>query len=155
VRFDGGGSQFAWHLDAGRRDSDDYEIPGFAHADAEPDDAFGVVPNSAAESQSAALGASWLRDNGFVGVGINAFDTQYGILPHEQESRRASRRREEVVRIDPSSGVDLQAAGNRRGTESVNVRLGVSDYDTSSSGATPSERSSERRATGCVSSAAQ
>src|SRR5688572_20734641 len=34
VRLDGGGSQFAWHLDAGRRDSGDYAIPGFVHADA-------------------------------------------------------------------------------------------------------------------------
>src|SRR5688572_22633734 len=33
VRLDGGGARLAWHFDAGRRDSDDYEIPGFAHAD--------------------------------------------------------------------------------------------------------------------------
>ena len=48
VRLDGGGTRFAWHFDAGRRDSDDYEIPGYAHADvdagnADPDDAFGVL----------------------------------------------------------------------------------------------------------------
>ncbi len=48
VRLDGGGTRFAWHFDAGRRDSDDYEIPGYAHADvdagnADPDEAFGVL----------------------------------------------------------------------------------------------------------------
>ena len=31
-RLDGGAGTFAWHLDAFRRDADDYEIPGFAES---------------------------------------------------------------------------------------------------------------------------
>ena len=66
-----GGAEACMAFDAGHRDSGDYEIPGFAHADVDmstagPDDAFGVLPNSAAESQSAAFGASWLGDTGIL-----------------------------------------------------------------------------------------
>jgi iron complex outermembrane recepter protein len=140
VRLDGGGSQFAWHLDAGRRDSGDYEIPGFAHADAdfaaaEPDAAFGVLPNSAAESESAAFGASWLRDNGFLGVGIKAFDTLYGIPGHVHEEEPLPGEpapEEEVVRIDlDQRRVDLRGGWeNLSGAiEGVNVRLGINDYE--------------------------
>jgi iron complex outermembrane recepter protein len=140
VRLDGGGSRFAWHLDAGRRDSDDYEIPGFAHADAdvadaEPDEAFGVLPNSAAESESAAFGASWLGDNGFLGVGINAFDTLYGIPGHAHEEEPLPGEpapEEELVRIDlDQRRVDLRGGWEdlSGAIEGVNVRLGVNDYE--------------------------
>jgi iron complex outermembrane receptor protein len=126
LRLDGGSGRFAWHFDAGRRDSDDYEIPAFANAavdfaTADPDDAFGVLQNSAAESDSAAFGASWLGDDGFVGVGINSFDTLYGI-PGE----------EEAVRIDLAQRrADVRAGwtGLAGAIEGMNVRFGVNDYE--------------------------
>ena len=132
VRLDGGGGKLAWHFDAGRRDSDDYEIPGFAHADLEavtagPDDAFGVLPNSAAESESAAFGASWLGDSGFVGASFNAFDTLYGIPSHTHAHGA-----EEGVRIDlqqrrfdARGGLDGLAGA----VEGVDVRFGITDYE--------------------------
>jgi iron complex outermembrane receptor protein len=131
VRLDGGGARFAWHLDAGRRESDDYDIPGFAHAevdvaDAPADEAYGFVPNSAAESESAAFGASWLGDAGFLGVGISAFDTLYGIPGDHDEHAEAP------VRIDLSQHrVDLRGGweGLDGIIEGVNVRLGVNDYE--------------------------
>jgi iron complex outermembrane recepter protein len=140
VRLDGGESQFAWHFDAGRRDSDDYAIPGFAHADAnavnaDPDEAFGVLPNSAVESESAAFGASWLGDNGFLGVGINAFDTLYGIPGHAHEEEPLAGEpapEAEAVRID----LDQRRLDLRGGWESlsgaiegVSFRVGVNDYE--------------------------
>ena len=140
VRLDGGGTRFAWHFDAGRRDSDDYEIPGYAHADvdagnADPDDAFGVLDNSAAESESAAFGASWLGDDGFVGLGINTFDTLYGIPGHVHEhagEEGGEARAEEAVRIDlRQRRLDLRGGweGPSGVVEGVNVRLGVNDYE--------------------------
>jgi iron complex outermembrane receptor protein len=122
LRLDGGGSKFAWHFDAGRRDSEDYEIPGLADIDAEPDAAFGFVPNSAAESDAAAFGASWLGDDGFLGVGLNSFDTLYGIPADEEEAVRIDL---EQRRFDVRGGLtELPGA-----IEAVNVRLGVSDYE--------------------------
>jgi iron complex outermembrane receptor protein len=133
LRLDGGSGPFAWHFDAGRRESDDYEIPGFAHTDADPsapdpDDVLGVVENSATESQGAAVGASWLGDAGFVGLGVNAFDTTYGIPGHHHEEGEEAA----AVRIDlEQRRVDLRGGwdGLAGGIEGVNVRLGVNDYE--------------------------
>jgi iron complex outermembrane receptor protein len=132
VRLDGGRGKLAWHFDAGRRDSDDYEIPGFAHADVDaatagPDDAFGVLPNSAAESESAAFGASWLGANGFVGASLNAFDTLYGIPAHTHAHGA-----EEAVRIDlRQRRFDVRGAwdGLSGAIDGIDVRFGASDYE--------------------------
>jgi iron complex outermembrane receptor protein len=137
VRLDGGGARVGWHFDAGRRDSEDYEIPGFAHgeadfADAAADEPYGFVPNSAAESESAAFGASWLRDAGFLGVGISAFDTLYGIPGHHHEHEEGEEEGEESVRIDlEQRRLDLRGGweGLDGAIEGFNVRVGVNEYE--------------------------
>lgn len=142
VRLDGGGSRFAWHFDAGRRESDDYNIPGYAHADvdagnADADDVFGVLENSAAESDSAAFGASWLGADGFLGLGISTFDTLYGLPGHshehgDEEGEEGEHHEEEAVRIDlEQRRLDLRGGwdGLSGAIEGVNVRLGVNDYE--------------------------
>lgn len=127
ARLDAGGSKFAWHFDAARRDSDDYEIPGFAHADAGPDDVAGFVPNSAAESDAAALGGSWLGDQGFFGAGMSLFDTVYGIPGHAHEGGA-----EPPVTIDLTQRrFDVRGGWMRPGSpiEAVNLRVGGNDYE--------------------------
>ena len=132
VRLDGGGAKLAWHFDAGHRDSDDYEIPGFAHADVDaatagPDDAFGVLANSAAESTSAAFGASWLGDNAYLGASLNAFDTLYGIPAHTHGHGA-----EEGVRIDlQQRRFDIRGGWDALSgaLDGIEVRFGVSDYE--------------------------
>jgi iron complex outermembrane receptor protein len=132
VRLDGGGAKLAWHFDAGHRDSDDYEIPGFAHADVDAstaglDDAFGLLPNSAAESQSAALGASWLAQNGFLGASLNVFETLYGIPAHTHGHAG-----EEGVRIDlKQRRLDVRGGWDGLGSaiDGLDVRLGVGEYE--------------------------
>jgi iron complex outermembrane receptor protein len=143
VRLDGGASNFAWHVDAGTRDSDDYEIPGFAHADADladpdPEDVFGIVENSAAESDSLALGASWLGDKGFIGIGVSMLDSLYGIPGHHHVHEEEggvpppAEEEEEVVRIDlEQQRVDLRGGWQdlQGAIEGVNVRVGMNDYE--------------------------
>jgi len=122
LRFDGGNARFAWHFDGASRESDDYDIPGFASVVPEPGDIPGVLANSAAESDAAAFGASWLGGNGFLGVGLNLFDTLYGIPGEEEEAVRIDLTQR---RVDLRGGLtDLSGA-----IEGVNVRLGVNDYE--------------------------
>ena len=42
----------------------------------------GLVENSDLSRQAFSLGGSWLRDNGFLGVSVSGFDTNYGIPGH-------------------------------------------------------------------------
>ena len=141
VRLDGGGARFAWHVDAGRRDSGDYDIPRFAHADvnagtADAEDAFGILPNSAAESESAAVGASWLADGGYLGASFNAFDTLYGIPGHHHEHEEGGLDEEDheadAVRVDlRQRRFDVRSGWNGMAgaIQGVNIRLGVNDYE--------------------------
>src|SRR5690606_25554876 len=68
LRLDGGAATFAWHFDALRRDSGDYEAPG-------P----GVVENSAVETGALAIGGSWIGENALFGLAVSRFETFYGI----------------------------------------------------------------------------
>ena len=108
LALDGGGEYFAWHLDGVSRETDDYEIPGFAdleageerheehaddldeeHAEDREEALPGLVGNSDLRGEAFSLGGSWLRDNGFLGVSVSGFETDYGIpghhAPHEDE----------------------------------------------------------------------
>lgn len=143
VRLDGGSGRLAWHFDAAGRDSDDYDIPGFAqreheqHADEAADEEGaherGVLENSAIETRSAAAGASWLGERGFLGASLRVFDTNYGVPGHEHEAGEDVEEHGEVpVRIDLTQRrLDLKGGwtGLTGAIEGVNVRIGVSDYE--------------------------
>ncbi len=121
VRFDAGGPQFAWHFDAARRDSDDYEIPGFARVAPEVGAVGGVLANSAAESNAAAFGAAWLGESGFFGASVNAFDTLYGVPGEEDVPVRIDLKQR---RLDVRGGW-MELAGF---VEAVTLRIASTDY---------------------------
>lgn len=96
LSLDGGGGNFAWHVDGSWRDSDDYDIPSAARRDLEDD--HGDDPghdddhdddhddnydrtlfNSFVESRSGTIGASWIGERGFIGASFRRFETEYGI----------------------------------------------------------------------------
>ena len=88
--LEGSVGQLAWHIDGVYRESNDLEIPGFAlnpalvdTADSEALDELaesrGVVRNTGARSNAQSVGASWIFDEGYVGVAFNRLDNQYGI----------------------------------------------------------------------------
>ncbi|MEM7220852.1 MAG: TonB-dependent receptor [Pseudomonadota bacterium] len=108
-KLKGGAGDFAWHLDASFKDSDVYEIPGFAESarfraqeeaeeeeeedgeehHEEEEEVRGKLPGSQFESSSFAGGASVVKDWGFVGVSVSRIESDYG-LPgghghHEEE----------------------------------------------------------------------
>ena len=92
VRLDGtsASGNVVFHFDALHRETDDFEIPGYAesaqaHGDAgqeQESSAFGLLPNSAIRTDSGALGVSWIGDRGFIGMGYSLFGTRYGVPGH-------------------------------------------------------------------------
>jgi len=136
--LDGGGDAFAWHFDAADRDTDDYEIPGFAEHEQQEGPIPGLLENSDLELASYSLGGSWLGEGSFFGLAVSGFDTQYGVpghahgheeepIPPEPEPGHA-----EAVRIDlEQTRVDLKGGwtGLGGGIESINLRFGVNDYE--------------------------
>lgn len=91
------GSRFAWHLSGLKRGTDDYNIPGFAEADHEEEEAHegeehageeevkGILENSAVETTRGALGLSWIGDAGYLGVSVSGLDYDYGVPGHGHE----------------------------------------------------------------------
>jgi iron complex outermembrane recepter protein len=122
LRLDGGRDAFAWHFDGLHRNSDDYDVPGFARAVPEPGDVPGTVPNSAVEIDSASLGGSWLSTRGFLGVAVNTFDSLYGIPGAEEEAVRIDL---EQTRVDVRGGwMGLGGA-----IDEITLRLAFNDYE--------------------------
>lgn len=103
VNLDGGSDDWAWHVDFQHRDTEDYEIPGFAesaalraaeeHGDDEHDEdghdeddhgeeeeAFGFVPNSDLTSTSGSVGFShFFGDTAVIGFSVSGLDSEYGL----------------------------------------------------------------------------
>lgn len=145
-----GSGRLAWHADYLRRKTGDYDIPGFAEADhddeaheegehEDEEEAFGVLPNSAIDSESGAVGASWVTERGFFGVSFSGLDSFYGVPghhheeeEHEDEEEGHEEEEEEDVRVDLSQrrfdfrGETVARFGPFRGAK---VRLGAADYE--------------------------
>ncbi|QVL46337.1 MAG: TonB-dependent receptor [Methylophilaceae bacterium] len=123
--IDIGNGQFAMHIDAYKRETNDLDIPGYAvsrrksQADGTPRENRGRLANSSAEADGAALGASLTFDNGYVGASVSTLNNNYGVVAKDD------------VRIDMTSDrwdiasefTDLGGLINR-----VKVRLAYTDY---------------------------
>ena len=134
LRLDGGAATFAWHFDALRRDSGDYEAPG-------P----GVVENSAVETGALAIGGSWIGENALFGLAVSRFETFYGIPgahPHhghhgEEDAEEGEDAHHDdadapLARIDlRQTRVDLKARWRNLGRafEQADLRIGLNAYE--------------------------
>ena len=183
-RLDGGGGKVAWHVDAFARESDDYDIPGFAesaalhaqeeeeeHHDEEGHDddhdheegdhheeeeheeeVSGYLPGSGLEVRGGSAGFSVVGERGFIGLAVSVLESEYGIPGHshahghhddeehheEEEHHDDDHEDEElhagegtpVVVLDQTR-IDLEAglANPLGGFESLNLRLGINDYE--------------------------
>ena len=190
-RLDGGGGNVAWHVDAFTRESDDYDIPGFAesaalhaqeeeeeHHDEEGHDAdhdheegdhdeeeehdeeeheeevSGHLPGSGLEVRGGSVGFSVVGERGFIGLAVSGLESEYGIPGHshahghhddheeeghhDEEEHHDDHEDEElhadegtpVVVLDQTR-IDLEAslADPMGGFESLNLRLGINDYE--------------------------
>jgi len=82
IELNGAHNSFAWHLDGLTRDTDDYEIDGFANDD-EPENR-DELSNSDVETDNHGFGASYISDKGMIGFGYNRFDTNFGVPGAEE-----------------------------------------------------------------------
>jgi iron complex outermembrane receptor protein len=86
-RLDGVTGNWVLHIDGLARDTDDYDIPGYAAAHPEEHDGHedeqalerGTLPNSSIRTRAGALGATWLGDAGYFGLSASTYRSNYGI----------------------------------------------------------------------------
>lgn len=95
--------------DVGQRETENYEIPGFARSaariaaeplapgDVEPS---GEAPNSFTSYNTYAGGASLLQDWGFAGVAVKRTETEYGLPPEEAAATLGGRIDLEQTRVE-------------------------------------------------------
>jgi len=152
ISLKAGRGPLVFHGGYDRRESEDLKIPGFAESAAlraqeegggeelaEEEEAFGVLPNSAVETTSGTVGASYVGHKGFFGAAWTGFDTLYGVPGghsheegHEGEEGEEHEGEAAPVRIDlRQRRVDLRGARTEPfgGFRAAKVRFGVTDYE--------------------------
>lgn len=99
LRLGLGAGPFAVRLSAAQRETDAYEIPGFAargghddhdhdHEDEDDDHdheepAFGIAPNTWTRYEAYTLGGSFVGDWGYIGLAARRTEGEYGLLGHD------------------------------------------------------------------------
>ena len=151
---DFGAGNLVFHVDGTFRETDDYEIPGFAESaefraleeaeeggeeeGEEEEEAFGSLDNSQTKSTSITGGVSYVGERGFLGVAVHKFDSDYGIPggheegeEEEEEEEGEEEEGEEQVTIDlDQTRLDLNAALEFDGLiEKVQFFGGYADYE--------------------------
>jgi iron complex outermembrane receptor protein len=140
----GGIGSLAWHVSGLRRRTDDYAIPGFAehqHEEEEghgeeggdEEEGFGVLENSAIETDRLAIGLSLVGEGGYFGVAVSGLNNDYGVPGHghEEDPPEEPGHEEEGVVIGleqrrfDAEGLWRAASGSIR---TVKGRFGYSDY---------------------------
>jgi iron complex outermembrane receptor protein len=147
ARLDADAGALTLHVDAFRRDSGDYRIPGFAFspalvaeelAEGEELEHFarGRLPNSALSTQGGGIGASWFGERAWFGASAGTYRTNYGIPPgahaHDEEGGEPAEEEEpEIVRLDMRQD-RFEFRGGLRGLgplEEINYRVTRSLYE--------------------------
>ena len=83
IELNGAFDSFAWHADWLARDTNDYDIDGFANED-EPENRGRLSNSDIDKTDNYSFGGSFIGDGGMIGLGYNRFDTEYGIPGAEE-----------------------------------------------------------------------
>lgn len=119
IELNGLARSFAWHLDGLSRDTNDYEIDGFANEE-EPEDK-GRLSNSDVETNNIGFGGSYINDQGMIGFAFSQLDTDYGVPGAEEGD----------IRIDLKQyRYESQAALNNptKTIDSISLRTTYNNY---------------------------
>jgi iron complex outermembrane receptor protein len=129
-----------WHASGLIRNTDDYRIPGPAVAPpaqepGEEHEDLGFLPNSALETRTGSIGASWVGSAGYLGAAVTGYGTKYGVPGHEHEGDEPTAREEadgHGVEIDlDQTRLDVEGAWNFGGSlvRAAKIRAGYADYN--------------------------
>lgn len=77
LQLDGTINNFVWHLDGLDRDTNDYDIDGFAD-DSDQSDR-GTQSNSDLETQNYGFGGAYITDKALFGLAFSRIDSEYGV----------------------------------------------------------------------------
>ncbi|MGS0498384.1 TonB-dependent receptor [Pseudoalteromonas sp. S1727] len=131
-----GTDSFAFYADAFWREADDYEVPvapEVEHDDHDHEEHSGdyVVENSNEESEGFTVGASYLFDQGYVGMAVEQFNRQYGIPGHTHGGEEEHSEEEAVFADLDQTKVQLLAEYNfdNEWLNKINLRVGHTDYE--------------------------
>lgn len=108
-KLDGAGGQIAWHLDGTYRDSNDTRINGYAINPRTVDvddakaleelwDSRGFIDNSSSRAHAVTGGASWIFDEGYLGMALSRSESDYGLpaaAHHHHEEEHESEEHDE------------------------------------------------------------
>jgi len=139
-RVDGRIDSIGVHAHGYSRETEDYDIPGYAwsraardaaiEAGEEPDLTRGTVDNSDSETTGGAIGASWFGDDVTVGLSWARHETDYG-LPGPGEEPEDPLEEPEAIRIDQEQDrFDFNAEWSNPGgfVDNVLLRAAYNDY---------------------------
>ena len=118
------------------RETNDFDIPGFAESEPHEDEDSGLLPNSAIDANSFTLGTSYVGDAGHFGIAYQELTNVYGVPGHAHGEEHEE---EEHESLDDEEGVYLDIELNRtqlagewlapiNGLDSINYRAAFTDY---------------------------
>ncbi len=140
--FNGGSGGFALHLSGMKKDTKDYDIPGFAdvhHGEEEEhndeEEVKGILENSSTNTESITGGLSYINDTGSIGFSVSGLNSLYGIPGHghhEEAEEHQDEEEEGGVTTDMEQiRYDFSASLNTpfNGIQEVKTRWGYNDYE--------------------------
>ncbi len=151
--LDIGAGNLVFHIDGTIRETDEYDIPGFAESarlreleeaeegseEGEEEEAFGNLANSQTKSTALTGGASYVGERGFIGFAVHKFDSDYGVPGGHEEGEEEGEENdeegeeegEEQVTIDlDQTRLDINGALEFDGViEKVQFFGGYADYE--------------------------
>ena len=124
--FDGGIGDIALHVDGMKRDTDNYDIPGFGSIEPDADESRGILENSDSDTENFAGGASYIGSRGFIGFSVSYMDNQYGVPGgHHEEDLGGVRIAQEQTRVDLKAALQEPLPWLRE----VRFRWGYNDHE--------------------------
>jgi iron complex outermembrane recepter protein len=100
ARLNASAGAFSTHLDASSRETDDLRVPRFTRTDGASS---ARVVNSAQTTQSAALGASMVGTDGYLGLSANTYRSRYGVVVEDDVTIDMKR---DKLSLEGSKGFD-------------------------------------------------